>query len=81
LEANPQEDQMSPFTRRIAVLAGAAVLAIGGTGVAQAKHGADDPAPHVNHGGKRADDATPHARHHHRRHHHRHGADDPAGHR
>jgi hypothetical protein len=78
---------MSPLTRRIAVLAGAAVLALGGSGVAQAKHGADDPAPHVNHGGKRADDVTPHARHGaddragHRRHHHRHGADDPAGHR
>ena len=78
---------MSPLTRKIAVLAGAAVLAIGGSGVAQAKHGVDDPAPHVNHGVKRADDVKPHARHRaddragHRRHHHRHGADDPAGHR
>jgi hypothetical protein len=48
-------------------------------GVAQARHGADDPAGHVRH----ASHATHHARHHahHARHHARHGADDGANHR
>lgn len=43
-------------------------------GVAQARHGADDPAGHVRH--------ASHARHHshHARHHARHGADDGARH-
>jgi hypothetical protein len=45
-------------------------------GVAQAKHGADDPAGHVRH----ASHARHHA-HHHARHHARHGADDGANHR
>jgi hypothetical protein len=50
-------------------------------GSAQARHGADDPVGHVRHG---ADDVQPHKHkrhHHHHHHHHRHGADDPAGHR
>jgi Ni/Co efflux regulator RcnB len=51
-----------------------AVLAM--PGIAQARHGADDPVGHVRH----ASHATHHARHHHARHHHaRHharGADD-----
>jgi hypothetical protein len=79
---------MSSLTRKIAVLAGAAALALGGSGVAQAKHGSDDPVKEVR-GGHRADDTKPHARRgaddgarHHRNHRrHRHGADDPAGHR
>jgi hypothetical protein len=51
-----------------------AVLAV--PGVAQARHGADDPAGHVRH----ASHATRHhARHHHGRHHHR-GADDAVRH-
>jgi hypothetical protein len=50
-----------------------AVLAV--PGVAQARHGADDPAGHVRH----ASHATHHARHHHGRHHHR-GADDAVRH-
>jgi hypothetical protein len=45
-------------------------------GVAQAKHGADDPAGHVRH----ASHARHHT-HHHARHHARHGADDGANHR
>ena len=44
-------------------------------GVAQAKHGADDPAGHVRH----ASHARHHA-HHHAHHHARHGADDGANH-
>jgi hypothetical protein len=54
-----------------------AVLAV--PGVAQARHGADDPAGHVRH----ASHATHHARHHHHhaRHHARGGADDGANHR
>jgi hypothetical protein len=43
-------------------------------GVAQARHGADDPAGHVRH--------ASHARHHHHHAHHaRHGADDGPNHR
>jgi hypothetical protein len=90
LESEPQEEAMTTLTRKIAVLGGAAALALGGSGVAQAKHGSDDPVKELR-GGKRADDVPPHARRGaddpaghqrgHRRHHHRHGADDPAGHR
>jgi hypothetical protein len=50
-----------------------AVLAM--PGIAQARHGADDPAGHVRH----ASHATHHARHHHARHHAR-GADDAVRH-
>ena len=56
------------------------VLLLGfGTNVAQAKHGADDPAGHHRHS---ADDRAGHDRHHdHGRHHrHGHGADDGARH-
>jgi hypothetical protein len=52
-----------------------AIAALAMPGVAQARHGADDPAGHVRH----ASHATHHARHHHARHHAR-GADDAAGH-
>jgi hypothetical protein len=72
--------------RKLTALAAAATMAIGGAGagVAQAKHGADDPAGHVRHGNG-ADDAQPHhkaAKHKHHRHHghHRHGADDGPNH-
>jgi hypothetical protein len=84
---------MGTLGRRIAVFAGVATLAFGSAGVAQAKHGSDDPVKEVR-GGKGADDVKPHARHgaddpaghrrqarHRGRHHGRHGADDPAGHR
>jgi hypothetical protein len=87
---------METIGRRITVFASVAVMAFGGAGVAQAKHGSDDPVKEVR-GGHGADDASPHARHGaddraghrrhahrrhaHRRHHARHGADDPAGHR
>jgi len=54
-----------------------AIAALAMPGVAQARHGADDPAGHVRH-------ATHHTRHHHHRHHHaRHharGADDAVRH-
>lgn len=82
------------------LLAAAAMVAFaagsaGSVGVAQAKHGSDDPVKEVRGGkGRAADDAQPHARrgaddpaghrrHAHKRGHrrHRHGADDPAGHR
>jgi hypothetical protein len=46
---------MKALTRRIAVLMGVAALALGGGGVAQAKHGADDAVPHAHHG---ADDSA-----------------------
>jgi hypothetical protein len=78
---------MTALTRKIAVLAGTAALALSGSGVAQARHGSDDPVKEVR-GGHRADDVKPHARHaaddrgrHHGHRRHRHGADDPAGHR
>jgi len=86
---------MGTIGRRITVFASVAVMAFGGAGVAQAKHGSDDPVKEVRGGkGRAADDAQPHARrgaddpaghrrHAHKRGHrrHRHGADDPAGHR
>jgi hypothetical protein len=49
---------MSP--RKITALAATAAIALGSAGAAQARHGADDPAGHVRHGG--ADDAQPHAK-------------------
>jgi hypothetical protein len=49
----------------------AGAVAIGGPGIAQASHGADDPAGHHRH----------HERHHHHHHHHhRHGGDDGPNH-
>jgi hypothetical protein len=62
---------MGPLSRNITAGFAVAALAFGGAGVAQAKHGSDDPVKEVR-GGKRADDVKPHARH---------GADDAAGHR
>jgi hypothetical protein len=53
-------------------LSAIAVLAM--PGVAQARHGADDPAGHVRH-------ARHHHVHHHAHHHARGGADDGANHR
>jgi hypothetical protein len=61
-------------TKALLSLSLVAVFAL--PGVAQAKHGADDPAGHVRH----ASHARHHA-HHHARHHARHGADDGANHR
>ena len=63
-------------TKALLSLSLVAVFAL--PGVAQARHGADDPAGHVRH--------ASHARHHHHAHHHarhhaRHGADDGANHR
>ena len=61
---------METIGRRITVFASVAVMAFGGAGVAQAKHGSDDPVKEVRGGnGRAADDAKPHARR---------GADDAA---
>jgi hypothetical protein len=80
---------MNTTRTRLTALAAAATMALGGAAVAQAKHGADDPAGHQRHG-RGADDAQPHAKHgaddavkghrHHGRHHHKHGADDGPNH-
>ena len=61
-------------TKALLSLSLVAVFAL--PGVAQAKHGADDPVGHVRH----ASHARHHA-HHHAHHHARHGADDGANHR
>jgi hypothetical protein len=75
---NPQEG--SRMTRKLTMAAaivafGAAT--IGGVGIAQAKHGADDPPQHNvrdDHGGSRVHTARHHElRHHHDHHHHHHG--------
>jgi Ni/Co efflux regulator RcnB len=61
-----------------AVLALTAITAFALPGVAQARHGADDPAGHVRHARHHH-----HTRHHHHstvRHHGRHGADDGVAH-
>ncbi|HWI97341.1 MAG TPA: hypothetical protein VNS60_14875 [Solirubrobacterales bacterium] len=60
--------------RMSAALAVAGVMALGGSGVAIASHGADDPAGHEqnhHHKGKH---------HHHHKGHHRHGNDDGPNH-
>jgi hypothetical protein len=54
---------METIGRRITVFASVAVMAFGGAGVAQAKHGSDDPVKEVRGGkGRAADDAQPHSR-------------------
>jgi hypothetical protein len=63
-----------------ALLSLGVVAALALPGVAQAKHGADDPAGHARHT-SHARHVHHHARHHHARHHARHGADDGANHR
>lgn len=50
-----------------------AITALAMPGVAQARHGADDPAGHVRH-------AAHHVRHHHHARHHARGADDAVRH-
>jgi nicotinamide mononucleotide (NMN) deamidase PncC len=68
-----------------ALLSLSAVAALAVPGVAQARHGADDPAGHVRH----ASHARHHAKHHVKKHHaskahhvrHGHGADDGPNHR
>ena len=79
--------------RNIGLLAAVAAMAIGPSGIAMARNGADDPVPHARGG---ADDGVVHKAAHHRRHHSsvlerrgrgsddvqphfRRGADDPAG--
>jgi Spy/CpxP family protein refolding chaperone len=58
-----------------AALAVAGVMAIGGSGVAIASHGADDPAGHEQHHHHKGKH-----HHHHKGHHHRHGNDDGPNH-
>jgi hypothetical protein len=58
-----------------AALAIAGVMAIGGSGVAIASHGADDPAGHEQHHHHKGKH-----HHHHKGHHHRHGNDDGPNH-
>jgi hypothetical protein len=65
----------SPRTTN-ALLSLGLVAALALPGVAQARHGTDDPAGHARH----ASHARHHT-HHHSRHHARHGADDGANHR
>jgi hypothetical protein len=64
-------------TKALLSLSLVAVFAL--PGVAQAKHGADDPAGHVRHASHARHHAHHHA-HHHARHHAHHGADDGANH-
>ena len=60
--------------KKLTTAAAVAAIAIGGTaGIAQARHGADDPAGHVRHG-HGADDAQPHAKKKHHKHHGHHHA-------
>jgi hypothetical protein len=59
-----------------AALAVAGVMAIGGSGVAIASHGADDPAGHEQHHHHKGKH-----HHHHKGHHHRHANDDGPNHR
>jgi hypothetical protein len=54
--------------KKITAFAATAAIALGSAGVAQASHGADDPAGHVRHGNG-ADDAQPHAKRVHHKHH------------
>jgi Spy/CpxP family protein refolding chaperone len=58
-----------------AALAIAGVMAIGGSGVAIASHGADDPAGHQQHHHHKGKH-----HHHHKGHHHRHHNDDGPNH-
>jgi hypothetical protein len=60
--------------RMTAALAVAGAMAIGGSGVAIASHGADDPAAHEQHHHHKG------KHHHHRGHHHRHAPDDGPNH-
>jgi hypothetical protein len=59
---------MKLSTQKLTALTAAGVMALSAASVAQAKHGADDPAGHK----RGADDVQPHFKH---------GADDPAGHK
>jgi hypothetical protein len=77
---------MKLSTQKLTALAAAGVMALSAASVAQAKHGADDPAGHKRgaddvqpHHKRGADDRGVHKHKHHR--HHRHGADDGPNHR
>jgi len=65
------------------VLTTMTIAAVAVPGVAQAKHGADDPVGHVRHAVHHTAKAKAKAKHHrhHRHHHARHGADDGPNHR
>ena len=62
-----------------AALAVAGVMAIGGSGMAIASHGADDPAGHEQHHHHKGKHHH-HARHHHKGEDHHHGNDDGPNH-
>jgi hypothetical protein len=67
-----------------ALLSLSLVAALTVPGVAQARHGADDPVGHARHASHARHHKHHHARHHarhHAGHHARHGADDGANHR
>jgi hypothetical protein len=62
-------------------LATLTIAAVAVPGVAQARHGADDPVGHVRHAAHHTTKAKHKAKHHrHARHHARHGADDGPNH-
>jgi hypothetical protein len=67
------------IARAIALFGVAGTVAIGGAGIAQASHGADDPPGHHRHG--HHERHHHHGRHHHHHgHHHRHHHDDGPNH-
>jgi hypothetical protein len=61
-------------------LATLTIAAVAVPGVAQAKHGADDPVGHVRHAVHHTTKAKHKAKHHRHAHHARHGADDGPNH-
>jgi hypothetical protein len=63
------------------LIASLTIAAVAVPGVAQAKHGADDPVGHVRHAVHHTSKAKSKAKHHRHHHHHaRHGADDGPNH-
>jgi hypothetical protein len=73
---------MNPRSKKTLLAAAIAALAV--PGVAQARHGADDPVGHVRHSGGddvRASSSSTHETRTRGTHHRRHGADDGPNHR
>jgi hypothetical protein len=62
------------------LIASLTIAAVAVPGVAQAKHGADDPVGHVRHAVHHTTKAKSKAKHHRHSHHARHGADDGPNH-
>ena len=61
------------LSQLFAIVGTAGAVTIGGVGISQASHGADDPVGHHQEHRHHA-----HHRHHHHNHHQRHGRDDRA---